>query len=475
MIIYEQAKPLLIRTPTINDVTDKILRFDSDNLYPQRAEMLIKRSLTLRAVIDRIADFINGEGFTDPVIASMIVNKQGLKGQSLNKVLTVVSKPYTAFETPVLHIGYSLNYGISSITPVPFSFIRYGLRDQQTGKIEMLAYSTNWERDGRRDPSKLKVRFYPVFNPDPEVVAAQCEAAGGIANYRGQILYMPPEEGQYPLATFDSVFDDAQSQIELGTFKVSNIQNSFLSTLAIIYPGEFGSKQEEFDFNDLISNKTGARNAGTRIGLQDRSGLKKASDIFANLTPVNIDKLFELTESTIKENIIENYSFPKILLGITPDGLFAQANMEESYTYANAITRNRRASLSEVFALLLEYWDGPEGPIQTTADIIEQRYITNTDVSAGVDINDNLKNMTGMQAINFARILRKYEQGKYTRQVAETMLMSGFGLSTEEITKLLDGIDAAKEEDTGMDAAGAPLPNAKLTQAAFMALAKEYL
>lgn len=443
---YEKYKPYLVRVPTINDVSEKIQRFGVDNLYPQKAEMLVKRSLTLRGVLDRIADFINGEGFLDQNIAKLIVNKKGLEGSTLNKVLTQVSKSYSAFDTVCLHIGYNLNYQISSITPVPFSYVRFGLKDKE-GKVCKLAYSANWEKDGRKGMDD-KIVFYPVFNPDPLQVEKEIIECGGIQNYKGQIVFLTPEDGQYPLATFDAVFDDAQTQSELSVLKVSNVQNSFLSTLAIVYPGEFGSDQERQDFNDLIANKVGPSNAGSRIGIQDKTGTKKASDIFQSLSPTNLDKLFELTEKTIKENIIENYAFPKILLGITPDGLFAQANLEEAYTYANSITRNRRAYLSEVFSMLLKYW---ETPIETDAKIIEQRYVVEG-ISGGdaFEVNDNLKNMTGMQAVNFARILRKYQQKKYTRDVAQTMLRGGFGLSEDEITKLLDGIDTAATEEEGL-------------------------
>jgi hypothetical protein len=221
--------------------------------------------------------------------------------------------------------------------------------------------------------------------------------------------------------------------------------------MAILYPGTFGSTQERTDFSDLLSGKTGAKSAGTRIGLQDPTGLKKISDLLVNLTPVNLDKLFELTETTVKQSIIENYSFPKILLGITPDGLFAQANLEEAYTYANSITRNRRAALSEAFSTILSYWGGPEGPIVSDCEISEQQYIKDSasisGAGTGLNVNDNIKNMSGAQSINFSRILRKYTQGLYKRQLAHSLLQQGFGLSDEEINKLLDGLDEASLED----------------------------
>lgn len=446
MVVYEKTKPLVKRVPTIVDTTEKILRFDADNLYPQRAEAVIRDSATLKSLLNRIADFVNGEGFADPAVAGLIVNKKGLRGQSLNKVLTIVSHPFVRYQTIPMHVGYNLLGQICALNPIPFERVRFALRDKATRKMTHYAYSPNWERDGR-SANEHNIVFYDAFNPDPATVLQQIARCGGIHKYKGQILYLTPEEGEYPLATFDAVWNDAQVQSEIGMFKLGNTQNSFLATLAILYPGEFGSVQEEQDFKDLIANKSGSRNAGSRIGLQDKTGQRKATDIFQVLTPANLDKLFEYTENSVKANIIQSEAFPEILLGKSATGLFAQGDMEEAYTYVNAITRNRRSALSEIFSFLLQYW---ETPITTDAAIIEQRYIRNSSQgTGGIDVNDNLKNMTGMQAVNFARILRKYEQKKFSREVAATMLRGGFGLSDEEINKLLDGIDAAVAEETG--------------------------
>jgi uncharacterized protein YdaT len=464
MVTYEKNRPYLKRVPIVTDVYDDIMRFDMDNLYPQRALEVMRRSYTLKAVIERVADFLNGEGFQDVNLANLKVNNKGLAGQTMNDLLVDLSLQYAPWRSLALHIGYNLNYRISSITVVPFEFCRLGVPDAY-GKITDIKYSTNWERDGRKEIGDRKVETYPIFNPDPYSVQEQMEMAGGIQSYKGQIFYMTPDYGQYPLATFDPVIDHAQVQSELGLFKVSNVQNSFMGTLAIVYQGEFESEEEKRAFQELIANKSGARNAGSRIGIQDKSGTKKASDIFQNLSPTNLDKMYESTEKSVMDAIMENEAMPKELLGVRPEsGMFNQENMEQAYTYFNAITRNRRSEISRAIKLLMTHW---ETPIQTDAFITPQRYIQEGAIhpNENFEVNDNLKNMTGMQAINFARILRKYGKGQYTRDVAETMLRGGFGLSDDEITKLLDAIDQTITEETGEEQA----------QAVAMALAKKYL
>lgn len=452
-VIYDKARPYIKRIPTTVDATEGIQRFGVDNLYPQVVEEAIKRSYTLKSVVNRLTDFLTGEGFRDPVVAALKLNTVGLQGETANKVLARVARTFSKWESVVLHIQYNMNYRICSIVPIKFEYIRLGIQSR-SGKVDRLAYSTNWERDSRRGDASVSGKpqcFYNRFNPDPSVVAAEIADAGGIEYYEGQLLYLTPEEDEYPLSTCDSVLDHAQAQAEAGIYKVSNVQNAFVALMAIVFPGEFESNDEKNDFNSLVASKKGGRGAGSTIGLQDRSGTKKASDIFQTLTPPDVDKLYEYTETSAAAAIMENEAMPKELLGVRPEtGMFNQENMEQAYIYANSITRIRRERLSEVFSYLLSFW---ETPIQSACDIVELRYIKDDAAGTqGLQINDNIKNMSGMQAVNFERILRKYEQKKYTRAIATSLLQQGFGLSLEEINKILDGIDQLVAEE----AAAAP-------------------
>jgi hypothetical protein len=437
MVVYDSPRVLTKRNPTLVDTTDLIQRFGVDNLYPQRAEEVVKGSYTLKSVCDVVADFLNGEGFADQIVAKTILNSSGLKGMTANKVLRQVTKTYSKWNTVCLHIGYNMNFRISSIKPVPFSYIRFGLADSN-GRVKQLAYSTNWERDGRKECKDRQIIYYPTFNPDPNQIALEINEAGGIDKYKGQILYGTPEEFVYPNATFDPVIDHAETQFEIGQSKIGNVRQSFLATLAIVYPGEFGSLAEEHAFKDLIASKKGARRAGSTIGLQDKTGTRKASDIFQVLTPANLDKLFEFTEKSCVDAIMENEAMPKELLGVRPEsGMFNQDNMENAYTYFNSRTRNRRADISELFSMLFSYW---EHPIQTDAYITPQRYVQEGQDANGdgaVEINEALKNMTGRQAQNFSRILRQFGKGQISEADARIKLQGGFGLTNEQIDSLL--------------------------------------
>lgn len=474
MVIYDSTKPLLIRVPTIVSRSKDVQLFDQDNLYPQRCEEAVKRSYTLKSVVDSVADFLAGDGFEDPVLAKLVVNDSGLEGETLNKVLRKVAKVYSRWETIALHIGYDMNYRISSITQIPFEYVRFPIGDEN-GRFDYYWYCTNWELAPNKElKNRPDVVAYRKFNPDPAVVEEQICEAEGIENYRGQILFLTPDDFQYPTATFDPVLDHAQVQNELGMFKLGYTQNGMMATLAILYRGEFESEDEKKEFKALVKRKTGAKNANTNIGIQDKTGQLKISDMFQQLQPANLDKIFELTESSAVKAILENEGWPKILVGVQAEGtLFNQESMVDAYTYANAKTRNRRMTISETFATILKHW---AKPIITEAKIKEKVYgsvapaaapATVIDPKTGAQspaadlntpatslkdespdsprINSILTNLTGRQSQNLDRIIKKYQKGTYSDGMARLMLKLSVGLTDEEITTIFEDFEPSKE------------------------------
>lgn len=380
MVTYVRPKTLVKRIPTILDPVDKIQKWDYDNLYPQRMEELASRSYTLRAVLNVVSDFLAGEGFVDEAFSKVVVNKDSFIEETMGDLLNKVCDQYANYQIPCLHFGFNMNGAIDSIRIVPVSYVRLGYPTKE-GIVTHLMYSTNWERATMKEANLDRVIIpYHLFNPEPTVVKAQIAEAGGIQNYRGQIMFFTPELYCYPKATFDSVSDHAQTQAELGVFKLSSIQNKFAATMAIMYPGQFESTTEEANFKALVNNKSGSAAAGSNIGIQDPTGTKKVNEIFLPITPVNTDRLFELTEKSSTAAIMENEAVPKELIGVRPEtGMFNQDNMEQSYIYYNARTKKRRTIISRLFSHIGRYL---AQPVITTAEITPLEYMTDEQKAA---------------------------------------------------------------------------------------------
>src|SRR5688572_29204951 len=110
-----QRAPYLKRVPTVVDLTYGIQAYDVDNLYIQRADEVRNRSFTLKSAIDRLCEFIDGEGFEDLNLANIRMNNTGM---SSNDVLNILAQDKAPFNLFALHFKYNLNYKIAEVCPV---------------------------------------------------------------------------------------------------------------------------------------------------------------------------------------------------------------------------------------------------------------------------------------------------------------------------------------------------------------------
>jgi hypothetical protein len=343
---YIQREPYIKRIPTVVDLRYGVQSYDIDNLYPQRADEVRNRSFTLKSAVDRLAEFIKGQGFEDVNLSNLVLNSEGMTGNDLLDVLAQDKAPFVGF---ALHFKYNLNYRISEITPLNWLFCRFGLPDDR-GVVHDIKYNTNWERDPYKHLNNVfEVETYPVFNPDPAAVKEQMDEFGWDC-YPGQILYWTPKPGVYPKASFDAVFDNAQTQAEIGTFQVSALQNGFTASKIFKYPGELASKEDEQKIQDKLNPHKGSRGANSMMIVEVPDGDRAAQSLVEDLQMTNTDKMYEFTSKDARNAVRESLAMPAPLLGQLPEnGMFNQQQMVDSYTYVNTMTQGHRDQIERVF------------------------------------------------------------------------------------------------------------------------------
>lgn len=375
MIYGYKYEPYIKRLPTKKDYTTGIQTFDLDNLYPQKAKEIVGRSFTLKGIIDKLSGFTAGQGFRDRMLADLVVHFDIKTGKKItaNKLLRQVSSVFSWADAFAIHVCYNLNYKISSIKMIPYEFCRFGLADSD-GDIMNIKYSTNWEKDWSKGHQEIIT--YPIFNPDPNIVKEQIKEHGGILNYKGQILFWTPEESQYPKATFDPVFDQAQVQSEIGTFQLADIQNGFSAGHFLFYPGTFADTTEEENFKSKMALGKGAGGANSVIVIETGTvNIDDPSKLLVKTDLQNNDKIREFTSKDVKNALMECYGLPKPILGIFPEsGMFNQQEIRDSYDYTNTVTSPRRKALEEAFKeILMNFEIEPIGDFE----IEPQQYIVN--------------------------------------------------------------------------------------------------
>ena len=374
MIEVIRYDPDIKRLRTFIDYTDDIQFYTRNNLYPQIVEAIRDRSRTIKPACEALGDFIGGEGFVDASLAGLVVNT---KGHSMNDILSLLkidAATYTgAF---VIHLGVNLLGEYNNISVWPLAYWRMGLPDDN-GDIYDYKYSSNWEQDPYKEVHNYKKIFtYPKFNPDKEVILAQIEEyAERGENYPGQVLYVSPLEDQYPLATFDTVLDEGQTQEEIAIFRLAAIQNGLNAGAIFSYPGKFEDDLKAIQFKESLNEFKGGKGAGSIMVVEDESGQKKAQDLVTPLTMQNNDKIHEFISRDNKEAIVEAFQMPKSILGIQPEsGMFNQQQLKEDYQYFNAKTRPYRNRVTRVFKeKIFPNW---VNPITSDFKIKELEYAT---------------------------------------------------------------------------------------------------
>ena len=342
--------PDVKRLRTFIDRTEGIQWYTKNNLYPQIVEAVRDRSYTIKS------KFLRGEGFEDTSLAGLVVNSKGNTLNNLLKFLTIDAASFSG--SFVVHLGVNLNGQYNNISVWPLQYWRFGLPDEN-GDIHDYKYNSNWESDPYKEVNNAKnIIKYSKFNPDPEYIKEEIAEHG--LDYKGQVLYFTPLEDQYPLATFDSVLDQGQTQEEIGLFRLSSIQNGLNATSIFSYPGRFEDTEKERQFIDSLDQFKGGAGGGSTIVIEDESGLRKAQDLVTPLTVANNDRIHEFISKDDKNAIMEAFAMPKGILGVLPEtGMFNQQQLADEYMYYNTITRDYRTDISDALKKVFKNWYQP--------------------------------------------------------------------------------------------------------------------
>ena len=331
-------KPILKRVPQGLNYVQDITTYDVDNLYPQRVEEIMFRSAVTNSAVERIADFVNGDGFENGDIE---LNEEG---QTANDILRIISFDVAKFSASfAFHVNWNLLGEITDISTLKFRYVRYGLPDE-FGAHHDVKVNINWENAPGILPRNTRniIWTYPLF--DPEFKNEDFED-----DFNGQVLYQIPDPNVYPRSTFDSVLDSSQTSGEIQEFELGNIQNGFHGSSIFKYPGEFENDDDEQQFKRDIKDFQGAANANSIMLLQMKDAEEDHS-IIEQLSPINMDRLFELTNKNVNNRIAQAMAVPPALLGIFPEtGMFNTQDYEDSYTWMNHRTRNMRRVVERVF------------------------------------------------------------------------------------------------------------------------------
>lgn len=388
--------------------SEKVYSWDADNAYPQRVLDLIMASGTASSCAYLRKKYIKGAGFANP--------NQAFR---YNRLLEGIADDMARFGTFALHIQFNALMEISKISHVPVEFCRIGTDAS-------IAVYDNWDKRNLYEPySVAKIKRYPPFNPSN--MEAEIDE-GNIEDHPGQILWIKPEDKQYPIAPCDSVLEDISTDMHIKDFKKKNITTNFMASHLFVHKGKFESQQERQEFIQNLEDYQGADKVGNimLIEVEDDTQIPELKPF----TIQNNDKLWEYTERSVKENIISAFEIPHFLMGIRKSGGIGQSGSEylEAHALMNENTTDERQTIENAM-------------LQVTGEkfeIIEKPPLELYQEEEEENIQQTALN--GAQVTSLLEVASKVKLGELDAEAGLEVIKAAFPTITVEQAMIISGI-----------------------------------
>ena len=362
-----------------------IQSYGIDNLYPQDLMQITRASGTAELCLNRYAKFIEGFGFRNEVLSEVIINDEG---ETLDDMLHTIVLDLARFGGVAIHVNYNVLGEISSLHHVPFEDCRLAEKTED-GKVEEIITHIDWSGQTTIKGAKVQVnestldRFH-VF--DPDAVLEQIADAGGIDDYKGQILYVGLNGKGYPIPIYDACVTDISTDEGMGNVKYRNARNNFLvSCMLIAKKGQpsidtdGNARYEQMISDDDLKQFQGDEKTGKILYVELENDEDKPEVV--EFPSRNFDKEFTATEESVVERIYAQFH-QELFYAIRMGKLgFSGTVMQDAYEYyAGEVTHEQRF-IERVFGRLFDYWH--EAMPSTDFSIAPLRYVnsatTNTE------------------------------------------------------------------------------------------------
>ena len=373
-----------------------IINYDDDNAYPQRVTDILNSSATGSLCHNLSVKFIVGNGFADSQFYKSKLNSKGL---TADKLLRKVADNLKKFNGVAIHINYNA---------IPFEWCR--LTSEESNFPNKLAIYDDWQKiEGRIN--KDNIEYLDFFNDNPAIIEQQVQEAGGWDNYKGQVYYYTTVGKSYPLSPIDSILEDMQTDAKTKLFKYRNVSTNFMAS-HFIEVNEFESDEERNEFENQLADFQGADDA-LKMMLVERKATEESAIEIKKVDIQNVERLYEYTETSVRDSIIRNYLIPPVLLLQTAGKMGTSKEILDAVNYYNGVVDYEQLIIEEIFTDLFKNSiiknDGNfsiislKAQVETT-DVINLIANTNLTIDQKISSLTLLYGFTKEEAINLSGI-----------------------------------------------------------------------
>lgn len=489
-----------IATNNQKNWSEDTIIYGEDDALPLRIAQAVSESPAASSCIDTIAQFIKGATFTNPDLLSVKVDEWGTTLWDLHCQLADSLATFWGFS---VNLKFNRNGRITNCYPMSFESCRFKKPEENSPVITCIKYNPYF---GTIEYKHEYTKEYPVYDPKKLMNQLQVPDFPGQVYYYGKTspLYRFYPVPRYWSAKkwiyIDAKIQEAHSEnLDNGWFQsvlmnvigdpnapsqnpkykeeyedstgnkrtrsTKTVGEEFNEQMSAAFSGskKMGSVQVHWSLNDNTATKVTAfptnANADLFLALQDLTTKNitigtKVPSILANISDGvslgsdgnEMQKAVELMQSRViewQQKLMSFYNevlLPNLLVPVTEKVEIVHFNpisepitIDDKFWEVLSDQEKREFIKKHLPGVIIESEAVP-GQEQATAAPAEE----------GVEINDNLKNMTGKQQQQFLRIIRQFSQGKINQQQASVLLKGSFGFSDDEILSIL-GINDTEE------------------------------
>lgn len=235
-----------------------------DNLKSLVIENLIDSSPTAFQCAWLYESFIGGGGF-EVDMSEVNLSEDEFDPQNPNNLLFDVSEVVSRHQGVFINVGYNANFEKDSFKIIPYTLCKVGKKDSADFSGKILVSPKGWGKSLK----VAEIDVFDVYNPRPDVIQCQVEAAGGWENYKGQIYFFKlSKKYTYPKSLIESAYTFADTESQLGLYYNGTAKRSFENS-TIIRHRKFESKSDENTFEKNIKALSGFENSSSKMLVED--------------------------------------------------------------------------------------------------------------------------------------------------------------------------------------------------------------
>lgn len=228
---FERVKNLFV--PTIEDKSQNIYRYGSDNLLPNKLIKYINDSGVAKRCVNKVTSYISADGFKEQATKQFKVNAV----QNSDELLQSIAYDVAYFKGYALKIGRERSGKIAWVKHVPFQIIR------KTLKGDFLINPTYGLRDFKKD----KGEYYSAFKGE-NITPAQLVEQQKNYGSKPEIFYVyeeTPDNPHYPVPDYYAGVEDIRTASRIQQFDLNMVMNGFKPTSILTLVGTVDDKTKD--------------------------------------------------------------------------------------------------------------------------------------------------------------------------------------------------------------------------------------